>query len=491
MNPRVLLVALVAAVALGLVLKSGVEIPGIVIAIVGGVGLVGLMLSSLFHPEIALYALVAYVPFSKLLPGDFGGAMTALNLTNLLFIVVIASWLFSCLTCGRPLLESHSLHVTVLLFAAWGSLAYFWFALSPDSPPGYGSERLDEFKRWLDPFIIYFLVFSGVRRGDVWRNVVTIVMTVVAVVAGLAVLDYLDVGPNASLDRSRVGGVIGQPNFLGAFLVYYMFLFASHWLQNVRRRRAWWLLFAFLLCFRGIMVTFSRGAYLAFASGLLGLAFFRKRILAVGAVALLALAALNPWLLPAGIRYRFGTTFQTQSEPLGEYGGVPLEEDLDKSSATRLVIWMGALQMVQAHPVLGVGLGRFSEMIVGYAELDRTRDAHNAYLITAAEMGVPALVLLLVTFGHFFWVANRVHRRHPDRFVRATALGFLAGLSGLLMANMFGSRVNATEVAGYVWVLAALMARVDLDLQRESRRSSRSHDSGPRGIEGGRRALRR
>jgi O-antigen ligase len=244
-----------------------------------------------------------------------------------------------------------------------------------------------------------------------------------------------------------------------------MFLYAGHWLENIGRRRAWLLLLPFVLCFRGIMVTFSRGAYLAFALGVLGLAFFKRRSLVLAAVAGLALAVLNPWLLPAGIRYRLETTFETRSEPLGEYGSAPLEEDLDQSSASRLVIWRGALDMIETNPLAGVGFGRFPALITSYANVRRSVDAHNAYLITAAELGLPGLFLLLVNFAVLFWVARRVYRRHPDRFVHATALGFLGGLSGLLMANMFGSRLNTTEVAGYVWILAALMARADVELR--------------------------
>jgi O-antigen ligase len=472
-NLRVLLFALVAALALGLLLRSGAEIPGVVLAGVGGLGLLGVMLWSLFRPEIALYVLAAYLPFSKLLPGDFGGFMTAFNLTNLLFLVVIVTWLFSSLARGRPPFEFHPLHLPVALYAAWGLFTFLWHALGPDTPPGYGSERLNEMKRWLDPFLVYYLFFHGVRHGVVWRSTVTVLMTVVAVVAGLAVLDYVDVSQDASLESARIGGVMGQPNFLGAFLVYYMFLFAGHWLQSIRRPRAWLLLFPFLLCVRGVMVTFSRGTYLALAQGLLGLAFFKKRILALAAVVMLMLVVLNPWLLPSGIRYRFDTTFQSRSEPLGEYGRAPLEEDLDKSSATRLVIWRGAVEMIKAHPILGVGLGRFGELITNYARLDHARDAHNAYLITAAEMGLPALSLFLATLAYLVWVANRVYRRHPERFVRATALGLLGGLSGLAMANMFGSRINAPEVASYIWILAALIARADLELKARPRHPSR------------------
>jgi O-antigen ligase len=220
-----------------------------------------------------------------------------------------------------------------------------------------------------------------------------------------------------------------------------------------------------------MMVTFSRGAYLAFGLGVLGLTYFKKKRLAIAATAILVLVVLNPWLLPSGIRYRLDKTYEGDAKLLGE-GGSVTEENLDKSAETRLVIWRGGLEMVRDHPFVGVGLGQFASNITAYAELPRNRDAHNAYLIIAAEIGIPGLLLFLIAVASLFWVTRRVYRRHPDHFVRATALGYLGGLSALLMANMFGSRVNTMETAGYVWVLAALMARADLDLGKSRSRPS-------------------
>jgi O-antigen ligase len=217
------------------------------------------------------------------------------------------------------------------------------------------------------------------------------------------------------------------------------------------------------------MVTFSRGAYLAFAQGVLGLAYYKKRVLALVATAGLVFVALNPWLLPAGIRYRLDTTFESKSSSIDDIENARVE-DLDASSAIRLLVWQGGLQMVRDSPVFGVGFGQFPYVITNYVsaqQLGDVRDAHNAYLITAAELGVPALLLLLVNFGLLFWLANRIYKRHPDPFVHATALGYLGGLSALLVANLFGSRLNTTEVAGYVWLLAGLMARADVGLSKD------------------------
>jgi O-antigen ligase len=463
MNPRILVVVAALALALGALLTADVHLSPALVGSVGATALFVLVTVGLFRPEVPLYALAVYLPFSHLLPGGFGGFMAALNATNLLFGVVLVTWFFACISRGEPFLEFHPLHLPVVVLAAWVCVSYLLTALDPAAPEGYASEHLDELKRWLDPFVVYFLVFLGSRRASVWKNLVGVVMAVVAVVAALAEYDYIGVA-DSSLERSRVGGVVGQPNLLGAFFTYYMFLYAGHWLENLRRRRAWLFLALFALAFRGIMVTFSRGAYLAFGLGVLGMAFFKKRRLAVLAVAAIAFAALNPWVLPAGMRQRLGATFRSQPTLLTDDSPAALQNELDTSAATRIVIWNAALQMITDHPVFGVGFGRFQEVVVQYADLGSAKDAHNAYLITAAEMGLPALVLLLLSIATLFWVGRRVCRRSTDPFMRATALGFLGGLSALLMANMFGSRLNSTEVTSYLWLLAALMARADLRL---------------------------
>src|SRR3989338_3840081 len=132
-------------------------------------------------------------------------------------------------------------------------------------------------------------------------------MVVMVLVALMAIRDYLNAG-DSSLEKSRVGGIAEQPNMLVAFFCYYMFLFLGFFLVYYRKPKAWLLLIPFALCFRGIMVTFSRGAYLAFATGCLGAIFFRSKVLFACLLVLIGWMAINPSLLPAGIRYRMGQT---------------------------------------------------------------------------------------------------------------------------------------------------------------------------------------
>jgi hypothetical protein len=65
------------------------------------------------------------------------------------------------------------------------------------------------------------------------------------------------------------------------------------------------------------------------------------------------------------------------------------------------------------------------------------------------------------------WKTYVLYRTTKDSFARALALGFLGGLFGLMMSNMFGSRLDSQEVSGYFWILTALILRLRILDERE------------------------
>ncbi|MBI4341848.1 MAG: O-antigen ligase family protein [Candidatus Omnitrophica bacterium] len=463
---------------LGYVMHTETQLPGPLIALGGIAGLMALFIVGLRRLDLPLYIMVIYLPFSKQLAGDFGGIISAVNLTNMLFLVILISAFSNRPREGELHFERHILHLPILLLVAWGTVTFlYWSFLSRNQ---YFVRFLPDFKRWMDPIVLYFLFFHLVKDQRRWKAIVVLMMIGVALVAALAVHDYMGVSEGTSLDKSRIGGIAGQPNILGAFFVYYMFLYAGFWLENLRRGRAWLFWLPFLLCFRGIMVTFSRGAYLAFAQGVLGLTYFKNKALFALAVGGIACIIFNPSILPEGIRFRVESTFKSKTELTSVYGMRHLEEEVDRSAAIRIEIWKATIEMIKDHPWFGVSFGRFKSHLHLYLDLGRQMDAHNAYLILAAEQGIPALVLFLVSLLVLFRVTVVVYRRHPDPFIRSTALGFLGGLSGLFMANMWGSRVNTTETSGYLWIMAALMARAYLWTREQAPQRSVARRAGPR-----------
>jgi len=87
------------------------------------------------------------------------------------------------------------------------------------------------------------------------------------------------------------------------------------------------------------------------------------------------------------------------------------------SSNSRLDIMAAVVPMIADYPLLGTGFGSFPTAFQHYRPTDISADemidkAHNSYLEFAAEMGVPALLVLLAALG---WVGYQLYRGMRDR----------------------------------------------------------------------------
>lgn len=450
-----------------LVMKE-ISLPSSVVLTFGGLGLLALLAVGLQSPEVPFYVMVAYLPFSRLLVGDFGTQTTALNLTNILTLWVLVGHLIRQNAKGQAPFEATPLNRVVLLFCLLGAVsllrtgwvygsAYAWHAVIP-------------LKRWLTPMFFYFLTFWVVRDKRVLKTTIVLIMVVVTIVAAMAIRDYMYVA-ESGFEQSRIGGIAEHSNTLAAFFVYYMFLLLGHFFTYAKKPKAWLLLIPFLVCFRGIMVTFSRGAYLAFAVGALAACWFKNKLLFIGVVFMGVLALTNPVLLPGGIRYRMGMTVLEQSSAFEQED---ITQSLEGSSAARIDIWRGAIRMIQDHPWWGVGYEAFSAFIGAYTEGKIGHmDAHNSYLLIASEMGVPTLCVFLLFLFMLWHYTHWLYRHAQDPALKALSLGFLGGLAGLWVVNMFGSRMDHAEVSGYFWILSGLVMRAVVMERQESRAMSK------------------
>ncbi|MBI4341889.1 MAG: O-antigen ligase family protein [Candidatus Omnitrophica bacterium] len=448
--PMIMLIGLFAYI----VLKE-IELPSVILAAVSGLGLLGLFMTGVQHPELTLYVLVIYLPFSRELVGDFSTQATALNLTNILMIMVFIGHAVHSQSRGYPIFTGSPMNKLVWFFCIMGAMALFRAGFE------YGSSYLIEFifplKRWLTPVFCYFLTLWVVREKRTWKAVVILIMVTVSMIGAMATWDYFNSDQSLSLEKSRIGSIAQNPNTLAAFFNYYMFLLLSFFLTYAGQHRTWLLLIPFALCFRGIMVTFSRGGYLGFMLGTLGTTFFKNAFLFMMTVGFFVTVTLNPALLPKGIQYRMGMTIERSNDPavIDEGPGT-----LESSAATRVEIWKGAVEMIKDHPWWGVGYGAFPAHIGFYTEgRVAGMDAHNSYLLIASEMGIPTLVVFLIILLVAGWYTFWFYRRTPDQFFKATALGFLGGLSALLIVNFFGSRIDSQEVSSYLWILIGLIMR--------------------------------
>ncbi len=189
-------------------------------------------------------------------------------------------------------------------------------------------------------------------------------------------------------------------------------------------------LFCTALMVHAIMFSFSRGGLLGLlATGVIGLVLLPKRpvyFLVFGLAVVFGLAAAGP-----EVRDRFATSFADKGER-------------DASAENRLRYWGYCWDIIQEEPLLGIGPRQFADT-VPYRYGGNRAEAHNLWLQTAAELGIPGLLFLALFYGTCLVEMWRIHRDpasslatspHLARMVFTAVAGFFASaqfvsLSGL------------------------------------------------------------
>ncbi|NQU43751.1 O-antigen ligase family protein [bacterium] len=450
-----------------------ISVPSLVLAVLGFFAILALMTASYLWPQyyLASVAFCIYIPFSGQYPGDFGRMLLGINFTNILIVPVVLQWIMQRERQNVPLFRLYGPDIFLLCFCVLSSISVLRVGI--DIGSGSFFDQLVRLKRWLFPFLIYFVFVNIQRNEKALKYIVVAIGATLTTVAILTMKESYDIGPGGSWDRIRVVGVLGSPNGTGAFFVYYTLLFLGLFLCYWRYSGwSWFLLIPFVLCGRAMTLANSRGGLIAFVCAVLATLWFRsKRLFAVGLVFVL-LGIQFPEYLPETISGRLFSTIRAENESdasssFEEGGG--LSSRLEASAQGRLRIWRAGVKMVAYKPWFGFGYGQFPFRVGDFDPVVAKRDPHNSYLGIAAEMGVIALLFFVVTLLVILKACLYVYRHASNLFMRALGLAGVGMVLGVMSANFFGSRLDTTELTAYLWILSAIIVQYAHDLRREVR----------------------
>ena len=145
----------------------------------------------------------------------------------------------------------------------------------------------------------------------------------------------------------------------------------------------------------------------------------------------------------------------------------------------RAHFWSVTIDVIDAYPVIGSGLGSFGVIYTRYDSRNgfyRLEQAHNDYLQTLADGGIVGGVLGLV-FILILFIRGFRRRKTDDKFRRGVATGALAGCFAVLVHSFFDFTLHTTSNALLFLILAALAtqdSRVDKVFRRRGSRRRRS-----------------
>lgn len=222
----------------------------------------------------------------------------------------------------------------------------------------------------------------------------------------------------ASDNLTRALGSFSNPNYLGAFAAM-LTVTAVALATRVKSWRTFVALIAIaVLIGLGVVVSLSRGAFIATLVGLAWLALARSRLLAVVVLAASVLGALVVY--PAFVEWRL--------ENLAGAASAEAYAIMAQSDRGRLVGTLAGPLLFMSAPLFGIGFGHFVPMSVLVTGSSDPINAHNWYLTVLAEQGVVGVVLVILLSVTLV----RAMRTRPPT-ARTTGFALLGSLAAAAM----------------------------------------------------------
>jgi len=274
-------------------------------------------------------------------------------------------------------------------FALYGSL--FW---------------LEGFYTYVNYVFLFLLatVFASMKAFSRLVKVLTITTVIIAVYAIVeAYYPALQAFTNVGF-AGRSGATAGNAVILGAYLVLPFTLISGFLLHNLYQQKFW--RYAGFVCLSltiaALAFTFSRGAWLGAAVGLLLLLLLsRQQLLNVWSAKKLALVGL---LVISGAIIYFGPRAGALV-PRAFSAFNPTEA----TAQTRVVLWQQALALLKKYPLSGTGIDSFAfAQAKHFPKSPVSQDKpHNFFLEALVTFGLPVGLVFLSWLGYLIFTFAR------------------------------------------------------------------------------------
>lgn len=348
---------------------------------------------------------------------------------------------------------------------------------------------------FLEGIVLYFLVLNVIRSLTVLQRVFWALLLVCGFLGALTIfqeltntydknywgfmqrkksIDFDELDYEEYSGAKRAEGPVGEQNRYAQLMVVILPIGLYLFISERTPRRKWLALLGTGLTFSGVLLTFSRGTFLA-----LGLVFFlimclgyiRPRHALAGGLALVIAVAIA---LPDYIDRVAGlidiAKLQTGSSDT---------RALDGSLRGRFAQNLAALYVFADYPLVGVGPAHFSKFYVlkygnevGTKRLRGERRAHNMYLEQAANTGLIGFFAFMAIVLFILWRLWRARQFFLARSAMLTNLATTFGLS--IFCYLTTAVFLHLSYQRYYWFLLALAGAALQILQKAEQATPRA-----------------
>lgn len=369
-----------------------------------------------------------------------------------IFIISFSFFSFISIAAGNIFLGILTLYFFIKLYKKQLKLDLYYksyfiaigiFVISMFISALFSGDIVYGLKRWADMWIWRFMPFVVVIF--LLNNYIDAKKVMLTGFAGITLTSVYAVYQGLS-GMSRANGFYGHPMTLGGWLCIFLPLLLIEFFERKLLGKYYWLAgLAFCICSAGLVFNATRGAWLAVAIVsavlLIYYMFKSKRNLAVSIifVALISVVLVN------------NPKFMHRLDTIDDF-------DKYQSNTERILIWQSAWNMFKDHPILGVGLGQYTEnyqqkYISPQAKEPKLGHAHNNFMQMLAENGIVGFAGFVIMFGYIIfknliaWLKTR----------NVYALMIVSATVCLLLQGFTEYNVGNSAVIKMYWLVLGLL----------------------------------
>lgn len=306
--------------------------------------------------------------------------------------------------------------------------------------------------------LMYLLVTQTVFSDADAKKIVAMILASACAVCLIGFFQYavgVDVTAERWIDgeqfpelKTRIFSTMGNPNVLAAFLVMIIGISGGWGTDPGNSRRSFALIGLTMLAFLCLVLTYSRGAWLAVGTMALETVMVRrkpgKRMLLGGIATMAAL---------------FYLAYDTLA--LRMLSILDMFNSNDSSVALRWALWESTIAMIEEQPWLGIGWGAYPYVYPYYDFFVQNENvmiyhAHNSVLSLAAEIGIPGTLCFLTACG----LAAKIlfHSFRAGKSGNGLQFGLLLSMLGLAAFSLTDHVLFNVQVMADFWGLLAIVA---------------------------------
>ena len=388
---------------------------------------------------------------------------------EILVIMCLMFWTFRMVSQEKIKFIRSPLDFSALAFMAICTLSLLW----SDSP----YITLKELPLFLTGPLLYFIITNNINNNKQINHIIGVMLVIGGLFGIYGILQYNNMDFFSfwlgNVGRSKVFGLSGNPGYFAGYLMFPLPIAISLFFVCRNKVKKILLLIGILAMGGALLVTLTRGSYLALGISSIIMFFLflsscrnffikdNKKILIIILIAIIVTTFL--FVVPNPLNKQGTVIFKIKSR----ISVTQLSND--SSLKRREAMWGFSTLMIKDRPLFGSGLGTFKYNTLRYQAkfFDQGQNralypygvadkAHNEYLQLGAELGIIGLGIFLWLIISYFNYGVKKLKSIKDKYILGIVIGLIGSIVAFLVDGLFWFPLRLPTNTAMFWLALGL-----------------------------------